>query len=274
MFTSLDDLYISRCRLTESGYKPTFWSVGEITKEPYTLYGDERRLIKPEWGVEEAISKILALNYFLELPVGEFVSNAAKRELPDSPHVRSLLKSNIADEARHFEGFDLACKAYQPEANHFIAAEAFKNKWEELSETSHPLMAPLVLEVGLFLASLGFLRVCGGKSLATLAAKVSEDESRHVITNRSLLQNYGENAFNPPQRFVNLLKETLEWIFQSVSIPRRILGVKWDVDYFLSVSNDLLTTGDNPRFNSVVYISDHRMPFELSNCKMYDRVLA
>ena len=59
--------------------------------------------VKPTAGVfkdgsEDAIRRALAIRH-MELPVGEFISEALTKEVPD--HARELLLSNVKDEERH-----------------------------------------------------------------------------------------------------------------------------------------------------------------------------
>ena len=49
-------------------------------------------------GAEETIYRALALRA-LELPVGEFITEALDKEVPDSD--RALLESNVKDEIKH-----------------------------------------------------------------------------------------------------------------------------------------------------------------------------
>lgn len=268
---TIDDIYASRCYAdADGGLLPTFWVVGSVTKEPFSFFGDETTPV-PEgaFGVQDTIEKILALNYRLELPVGQFVSGALKRELPDYVYTQNLLKSNIADEGRHFDGFSRAVQSYG--SRYINEADELGKMWETVSQDGHPLMTPMVLEVGLFLAALGLLRIAGGKSLSTLAAKVSEDEFRHVLTNRTILDLLGEQPFNPPQNKVQLLRDTLDWVFSSINIPRAFTGVTVNKDFLMKSAFELLYTGLSETFNDLVYIADYSLPFERSNKDLYTR---
>ena len=272
-FTSFEQLYQSRCYLQGEQWKPHFWQPEPIKPEPFTLYGDERSPVRDEWGVETAISKMLALGIHLELPVGEFVTAATQKDLPDIPVISLLLKSNIADEARHLKGFQLADAVYKTSEQHLGEASSISNRWSETIERYHPLLPAMVLEIGVFLITLGCFRLFGGKSLATMSAKIALDEFRHVSTNRSTLLALGLDAWNPPIELQELSRQTLAWCLGEIDIPSRYVGEKFTLDFLLQSSQSLLATGEASAFNETVYIADHVLPFEVSNKSQYSRSL-
>ena len=49
-------------------------------------------------GAEETIYRALAIRH-MELPVGEFITDALDKEVPDT--ARALLESNVQDEIKH-----------------------------------------------------------------------------------------------------------------------------------------------------------------------------
>lgn len=270
-----DYLYQSRCN---SKGVPTFWKPLPMTKTPFVLFGDDDLICDPSWGVESTIKRILALGLHLELPVGKWVTEGRKQlrdELPES--AAKLLHSNIRDEATHDQGFRYAADAYGISytgnlSTEYVEAGVIADAW--LSNTDHPLAKAALSEVGIFLVTLGIMRLCGGESLCTLAAKISHDEARHVTTNRSVLRDLGMHPEAPVQSLEKLRRETIDWVFQDLNIPADDLGEDTDinVDYLLGQSDLLVTTGKAEHLNDLVMFSDYNPPFEVTNASMYDRV--
>ena len=77
-----------------------------MRKHPYKTLLERKRTwtpVKPKRGVikegaEETIYRALAIRH-MELPVGEFITEALDKEVPDS--ARALLESNVKDEIKH-----------------------------------------------------------------------------------------------------------------------------------------------------------------------------
>ncbi len=270
---TLEQLYLDRCYLTVEDGKPIphFWSPNPVKKVLYTLYGDDNSPILEEWGVAPVIEKILALGLELEIPVGEFVNAATKKDLPTEPFAKKLLSSNAADEARHYEGFDSAATAYGVRSSVVDEAKAIASRFKETTDSCHPLEPAQILEVGIFLVTLGFLRLAGGKELATMAARISEDESRHTVANRTTLYLMGINPAKPPGVLRNLTLQTLDWVFDGLNIPEEEVGEEFNKDFCIRASNELITTGRAVDYDSVVFLTDHLLPFECKNVDLYSR---
>ena len=75
-------------------------------KNPYEKLLNRKRTWTPvqttagelKHGAEEAIYRALAIRH-MELPVGEFITEALEKEVPES--ARTLLESNVKDEVKH-----------------------------------------------------------------------------------------------------------------------------------------------------------------------------
>ena len=88
-----------------------------MRKTPYQKLMDRKRKwspVKPTAGVfkdgsEDAIRRALAIRH-MELPVGEFISEALDKEVPD--YSRELLLSNVKDEERHDQALGYIVDAY------------------------------------------------------------------------------------------------------------------------------------------------------------------
>ena len=63
-------------------------------------------------GGADVIHRALALRC-LEIPVGEFISQAMKGDLPDDKGCISLLESNVVDEEKHDIALNYAARAHQ-----------------------------------------------------------------------------------------------------------------------------------------------------------------
>ena len=77
-----------------------------MRKTPYQKLIDRRRTWTPvqttpgelKHGAEETIYRALAIRH-MELPVGDFISEALEKEVPSL--ARELLESNVKDEIKH-----------------------------------------------------------------------------------------------------------------------------------------------------------------------------
>lgn len=268
-----EQLYKERCTFTEDRYKPNFWHPQKITSEPLCLFGDEDAPVKANWYAHDVILKLLAAGLELELEVGEFVREASDRELPDDPYVKKLLQSNIADEAKHFKGFDYARQSYDVPSEYLVEAAEFRRRWNDLAQKEHPLLIAMAMEIGVFLPYLGCTRLFGGKSLSSMSRKIAEDEYRHVVSNRTAVEALGYDSWNLPRPVRNLIKESIAWAIDDLYIPEIECGEDFDLDFVLRASEELVTTGVAEDFNDTILVCDHVLPFENSNASQYDRVL-
>ena len=267
------ELYLERCVKTDSGYKPTFWNPQPVVTESFCLYGDESMTVDPQWSCDKVINRLIALGLELELEVGEFVRDASAKDLPQDDHLKKLLQSNIADEAKHYKGFVYAREAYPVSNKSLTEAANIRSQWQTLANIEHPLLIAMAMEIGVFLPFLGCTRLFGGKSLATLSRKVAEDEYRHILTNRTLLDDLEIDAWNLPTSVNKLIQETVAWAIDDLYIPDSEVDEDFDLDFVLRASKELITTGEAQDYDDLVYVADHVLPFEVSNASQYDRVL-
>ena len=211
-------------------------------------------------GVPETIQKIIALALELELPVGEWVSQATKQELNISNIAKELLLSNIADETIHFKAFSYAAKDYLTESKYKKEAEIFFKEWN--TGNYHPIEKACYAEVGVFLVSLAVMRLFGGETLSTLAANISKDEMRHVATNRGVLSDMGHN-FTEYRKINNLVKETLDWMLSDL----KVAGI--NKEFFIKQSSLLINQGYAPELEKLTKGADDVSPFEHPNYILY-----
>ncbi len=265
--TTFSELYADRCYVNQQGdLKPHFWKPQPIERTDFTLFADETMVCEESWGVSQVCDRILALGLHLEIPVGEFVNQASKRDLPQDAVMHNLLKSNIADEAVHYKGFVNAVESYNTTWASLKDAANCAEHWQNL--TCHPIEAAQALETGIFLDTLGFLRLAGGKSLVEMASQIARDEYRHVATNRGILAALG---YPMMPDFWNLVEETLSWVFEGLNIPKSAVGIKIDTGFFVNAGRSLLTTGEARQLDDLVNYAAHKLPFEIGNAKLYSR---
>jgi hypothetical protein len=209
-------------------------------------------------GVPETVSKIISLALVLELPVGEWIGQATKSELPIDPVARELLLSNIIDETTHYNAFNHLANDYV--IDEYNDATHIFDKWN--TDDYHPITKACYAEVGVFLVSLTVLRLFGGESISMVAANVSKDEMRHVATNRGVLTDIGHD-FKAVNKIDTLVNETLDWMLCDLTVP----GL--NKDFFMEQSRLLVTDGYAPELNELTNAADDISPFEHENRLLY-----
>ena len=161
-------------------------------------------------GGEEVIQRALALRC-LEIPVGDFITDAMKGELPEDAGCKELLESNVVDEIKHDIALDYAAKAHKvPEAFEKEAAH-IRDTWLELDR--HPVLKAVVLERSVFFVLLPIFRFLGDTGLRTTSADISRDEQTHVAANSLVcdaLKLTSDPAIN------RLRRATISWCLQSL----------------------------------------------------------
>lgn len=249
-------LYESRCRYG----KPFYWKPQVLKKEAFDFDTD---------GVPECLERILAMALHLEIPVGSWVANANKQDLPISDVAHKLLRSNIGDENVHFYQFKHAVNAYGVSDQVMAEAEEIGKMWEQ--NESHPLEKAQLAETGVFLTSLSLMRIAGGNSLCTVAMLVSQDETRHVATNRGILKDIGIDPSAPNQPLENLRNTTLDWLLEGLNLSGEYLGFDFNLDreFFKEQATSLVTTGRSEVLEELTDGSSYTPPFESANRYLY-----
>jgi hypothetical protein len=248
---------------------PVFWKPRPVDKKPFTLFADDTCPTKQEWGCEEAIQKIIALGLCCEIPVGDFVRDAGKTDLPKDDTLPTLLRSHVADEAAHDLGFRLAAESYPVSNEIQSGAMSLAKDWTSLD--IHPIVPAAALEVGVFLCSLGAMRLFGGSSLSHMAAQIARDEYRHVAVNTAVMKSLG---FKFDKTILGLIDETVDWIFTGLRIPDSETGITVDSRFFRSSSLELIETGAASDLDDLTNYTTHSLPFENSNASLYSRGVA
>ena len=234
-------------------------------KNPYEKLLNRKRTWNPvqttagklKHGAEEAIYRALAIRH-MELPVGEFITEALEKEVPES--ARTLLESNVKDEVKHDLALTYITNAIGVDEK--AEAEAFKlrDAWE--SHPDHTILKALVAERAIFFVLLPFFRFCGDAGLRTVSADISRDEQIHVATNSLVCHELG---LSPSQSLDKLRKATINWVLEPLGI--NTYDKYLDKKFWLDTSDRLMYEGNAPELSAT---KASRMPafFEHNNVNL------
>ena len=210
-------------------------------------------------GGEDVIKRALALRC-LEIPVGDFISDAMKGDLPDIAGCKELLESNVKDEENHDIALNFAAKAHQIPVGLEKEAQRIKKAWLELDR--HPVLKALVLERSVFFVLLPIFRFLGDTGLRTTSADISRDEQTHVCANSLVCEALG---LKPDKALNDLRRATVAWVLQSLkgeSDNRHLSSNFW-----ISSSDTLYLRG---KAENLIETRASRMPafFETNNVNL------
>ena len=168
-------------------------------------------------GGEEVVQRALALSC-LEIPVGDFISEAMKGDLPDIKGCKELLLSNVTDEENHDIALNFAAEAHKIPVRFEKEAERIKKAWLELDR--HPVLKAVVLERSVFFVLLPIFRFLGDTGLRTTSADISRDEQTHVAANTLVCEALGLKS---DKELNKLRRATVAWVLQSLKgeAPRK-----------------------------------------------------
>ena len=209
-------------------------------------------------GTEETIYRALALRH-MELPVGEFITDALANDVPTV--ARELLLSNVKDEENHDLALSYIANAYGVDDKAEKEAMALREAWT--SHPDHTILKAMVAERAIFFVLLPFLRANGDESMRTVSADISRDEQIHVAANSLVCSELGLRYSNSLDK---LRKATINWVLEP-------LGNNTQVDKFLSKkfwansSDNLMYSG---KASELSFTQSARMPafFEHSNVNL------
>ena len=230
---------------------------------PYQKLQDRKRKWTPvqttagvvKEGAEEAIHRVLALRH-MELPVGDFISNALTTEVPNM--ARELLESNVKDEINHDVALGYIAAAYGVNEKAEREAISLRDAWE--AHKDHTVLKAMVAERAIFFVLLPFLRANGDAGMRTVSADISRDEQIHVACNSLVC---AELNLKPSQSLDKLRKATIHWVMEPLS--KNTQGDRFLAKNFWTNSSDrLMYEGKAPELS---YTQSARMPafFEHSN---------
>ena len=164
-------------------------------------------------GGEEAVQRALALRS-LEIPVGDFIAQAMKGELPqgiEAEGCKELLLSNVEDEIKHDIALNYAAAAHGVSSRFEKEAAHICKTWLELDR--HPVLKAVVLERSVFFVLLPIFRFLGDTGLRTTSADISRDEQTHVAANTLVCEALGLKS---DKTLNNLRRATVAWCLQSL----------------------------------------------------------
>ena len=210
-------------------------------------------------GGEDVIHRALALRS-LEIPVGDFIKDAMKGDLPIDVGCKELLLSNVVDEENHDEALNYAAEAHQiPDGIEKEAAKITK-AWLELDR--HPVLKAVVLERSVFFVLLPIFRFLGDTGLRTTSADISRDEQTHVAANTLVCDALGLKS---DKQLNNLRKATVAWVLQSLAAENA--NKHLSQEFWMASSNSLYTRG---KAEGLMDTRASRMPafFETNNVNL------
>ena len=210
-------------------------------------------------GGEDVIHRALALRS-LEIPVGDFIKDAMKGDLPMDVGCKELLLSNVVDEENHDEALNYAAEAHQiPDGIEKEAAKITK-AWLELDR--HPVLKAVVLERSVFFVLLPIFRFLGDTGLRTTSADISRDEQTHVAANTLVCDALGLKS---DKQLNNLRKATVAWVLQSLEAENA--NKHLSQEFWMASSNSLYTRG---KAEGLMDTRASRMPafFETNNVNL------
>ena len=236
-----------------------------MKKDPYAKLLSRKRTWTPiqttagklKDGAEEAIFRALAIRH-MELPVGEFITEALEKDVPDS--ARILLESNVKDEIKHDQALGYITNALGVDSQSEYEALKLRDAWE--AHPDHTILKALVAERAIFFVILPFFRFCGDAGLRTTSADISRDEQIHVACNSLVCADMGLRWSNSLDK---LRKATINWIFQPLG--RNTYDKYLDKKFWLDASDRLMYEGKAPEFSET---QRARMPafFEHANTNL------
>ena len=213
-------------------------------------------------GGEEVVQRALALRC-LEIPVGDFLTEAMKGDLPqgiEAKGCRELLLSNVKDEENHDIALNFAAQAHKIPTKFEKEAERIKNAWLELDR--HPVLKAVVLERSVFFVLLPIFRFLGDTGLRTTSADISRDEQTHVAANTLVCQALD---LKTDKTINNLRRATVSWVLQSLQGEGDHKHLS--SNFWLGCSDSLYARG---RADGLIETRNSRMPafFETNNVNL------
>ena len=216
-------------------------------KNPYEKLLNRKRTwtpVKPtrgtlKSGAEETILRALAVRH-MELPVGNFISEALEKTVPDS--ARKLLESNVKDEIKHDIALQYAVDVIGADENAEKEAIKLRDAW--IQHPDHTLLKALVAERAIFFVLLPFFRFNGCAALRTVSADISRDEQIHVGANSLICSELGLSTSPSLDR---LRKATIHWIMEPLGI--NTTSKYLDKKFWTDASDRLMYEGKAPQLN-------------------------
>ncbi len=207
-------------------------------------------------GAHETLLRALALRH-MELPVGDFITDALSNEVPDM--ARELLLSNVKDEENHDLALGYIANAYGVDEKAEAEAIRLRDAW--VSHPDHTITKAMVAERSLFFVLLPFFRANGDPGMRTVSADISRDEQIHVACNSLVCRELGLEISPSLDK---LRKATINWVMQPLGSN---IDKYLDKQFWLDSSDNLMYQGKAPELS---FTKSARMPafFEHSNVNL------
>jgi hypothetical protein len=190
-------------------------------------------------GAEETIYRALAIRH-MELPVGDFILDALKNEVPKTSV--DLLQSNVKDEENHDLALGYIANAIGVDEAAEKEAKRLRDAW--VAHPDHTILKALVAERAIFFVLLPFFRFNGDAGLRTVSADISRDEQVHVATNSLVCRELGLDVSPSLDK---LRKATINWVMQ----PLGENSNKYlDKKFWLDSSDRLMYEGKAPELSA------------------------
>ena len=208
-------------------------------------------------GTEETLKRVLAMRH-MELPVGDFITDALATEVPAL--ARDLLISNVRDEERHDLALNLISNAHGVNEKDEQEALAIQRAW--IAHPDHTITKAMVAERAIFFVLLPFLRAHGDPGMRTVSADISRDEQVHVASNSLVCRELGLEISPSLDK---LRKATINWVMQPLGNSTQSKNL--DKKFWLKQSDNLMYQGKAPELS---FTKSARMPafFEHSNINL------
>ena len=190
-------------------------------------------------GAEETIYRALAIRH-MELPVGDFIIDALKNEVPKTSV--DLLRSNVKDEENHDLALGYIANAIGVDETAEEEAKRLRDAW--IAHPDHTILKALVAERAIFFVLLPFFRFNGDAGLRTVSADISRDEQVHVATNSLVCR---ELNLDWSPSLDKLRKATINWVMQPLG--RNTDNKFLDKKFWLDSSDRLMYEGKAPELS-------------------------
>ena len=190
-------------------------------------------------GAEETIYRALAIRH-MELPVGYFITDALKNEVPHSS--RELLLSNVKDEENHDRALGYIANAIGVDQEAEKEAIRLRDAW--IAHPDHTILKALVAERAIFFVLLPFFRFNGDAGLRTVSADISRDEQVHVSANSLICRELGLEVSPSLDK---LRKATINWVMQPLKVGNSNKFL--DKKFWLDSSDRLMYEGKAPELS-------------------------
>ena len=190
-------------------------------------------------GAEQALKRVLAMRH-MELPVGDFITDALATEVPAL--ARELLISNVRDEENHDLALGYIANAHGVNEKDEQEALAIQRAW--IAHPDHVITKAMVAERAIFFVLLPFLRANGDAGQRTVSADISRDEQVHVASNSLVCRELGLEISPSLDK---LRKATINWVMQPLGINTSDRNL--DKKFWLKQSDNLMYQGKAPELS-------------------------